>query len=427
MAMSFLHVDNEKLAFGFASDLLGSRWRVQGRTGRLVDLVVREGSPYPTIEGAIIKTGGKKHFVSQEKLTAAEQAGPRAFSLATDDLKDPGLDGEVFLLGEVLMDKQVVDTLGAKVERVNDVHLLYYRDKIHLVHVDVGFTGLLRRLGVEPAAARLSSLVGRKPKDEWISWRHIQPFHEKSGHGRIRLDVDVTRIKELHPGELADILEDLSKDERTAILSHVDAETAAGALEEIEPELGAQLVEQLDPAVAADIIEEMEPSLAADLIEEVDEEAEQEIKQAMDGESRREIEALQAFEKDTAGALMTTNYLSLAPEATVAEALRQIRAQSAEVEYVYYLYLVQPDGVLAGVVNLRQLILAEPQTELASLVGSRLVFVHPETDWQEVAEVFYKYNFPALPVVDREQRLMGIILYKHSFDELAGYYYRMAG
>jgi len=238
--------------------------------------------------------------------------------------------------------------------------------------------------------------------------------------------VDHARLKELHPGELADILEELNKDERVALLQTVDAETAANALEEVEPELGAAIVEDLDPEVAADILEEMEPSLATDLIKEVSKERKEVIKDRMEAEEWQELKLLETFEEKTAGALMTTEYLALSEEATVQDALDLIKRSADEVEIFHYVFLVDRQNRLTGTVGLRKLITSPPETALRDIAPSRIVSVHPEDTLETVAELFYKYNFLALPVVDAEGRLLGIIGYKHSFDQLVGYYYKEA-
>lgn len=419
--------DPGPFAFSFASQLLALKVREDGRrVGRVRDLLARRGGLYPEVEGLLVRYKGRDMMLPFSSVASSALEPGGTVTVRSSDLVEPPLDREHFLVRDVLLDKQILDVQGAKIERVNDVHLLSVPGKTYVVHVDVGFTGLLRRLGVETGVRRLARLFGKELKDEMISWKHVQTFEEEAGPGPIRLAVDHARLKELHPGELADILEELNKDERVALLQTVDAETAANALEEVEPELGAAIVEDLDPEVAADILEEMEPSLATDLIKEVSEERKEVIKDKMEEQEWQELKLLETFEEKTAGALMTTEYLALTDQATVQDALDLIKRSADEVEIFHYVFLVDGQNRLTGTVGLRRLITSPPETAVRDIATSRIISVHPKDTLEKVADLFYKYNFLALPVVDAEGRLLGIIGYKHSFDQLVGYYYKEA-
>ncbi len=414
-------------AFLFVSHLLSLKVRENGRRlGRVRDLLARRTGLYPEIEGLLVRYKGKDMMVPWSLVPAQSVGEARTITVQSADLVEPPLDKDHFLVRDVLLDKQILDVQGAKVERVNDVHLLSVAGKTYVVHVDVGVTGLLRRLGVETSARRVARLFKKQLKDEMISWKHVQTFEEHSGPGPIRLAADHVRLKELHPGELAEILEELNKEDRVALLHTVDPEIAADALEEVEPELGAAIVEDLDPEVAADILEEMEPSRATDLFKEVSRERKEVIKDRMEEEEWKEIRLLETYEEKTAGSLMSTEFLSLSENATVAEALELITSAADEVDIFYYVYLVDETSRLKGTVGLRKLLTTPKHTPLQEIASSRIVSVRPEEDLREVAELFYKYNFLALPVVDQEGRLLGIIGFKHSFDQLVPYYYKEA-
>jgi magnesium transporter len=425
MSINYFQETGGAFVFGFASMLIGKPVIDSGhRVGRVRDLVARRGGMYPQVEGAVVRKNGKDLFLPIESFLK-DLFDPRGGLKANArDLRELIIDDQHFLVRNVLMDKQIVDVQGAKVERVNDVHLLTVENHTYLVHVDVGFTGLLRRLGFEDGIKGLAKLFGRVMRDEMISWRYVQTLTEGEGPGPVRLAIDQATIKELHPGELADILEDLSKDERVALLHTVDTETAANALEEVEPELGASIVKGLDPTVAADIIEEMEPSAAADIFEELPEAHQAVIMRAMEPDERDEIQMLQTFEERTSGALMTTDFLTLPPDKTVSDALQLIRESAEMVELIQYIYLTDQKDRLLGAVSIKRLILSNPVDTLESLATPRVVSVKPDDSRETVAEMFYKYNFSAIPVVDESEKLIGIISYKHSFDELVPYYYR---
>jgi magnesium transporter len=428
MAQTIMHEDGHAYRFGFASQLIGRAVRSDGKKGgRIKDLIVTRIKPYPEIVGLVVRRNKRDYYVPMTQIGDWDNMSKGRVSLPLPETEFAFGNDSRFSLKDVLMDKQVVDTQGAKVERINDVQLLLLQGRTYVVHVDVGFTGLLRRLGFEGVARGVAGIFGKSLADDMISWKHVQTLEEGGGPGPVRLLVDHAELKSLHPGEMADILEDLDKDERVALLHSVDIETAAEALEEVEPELGAAIMQDLDPEVAADIMEEIEPSVAADIFEDIPAEQQEIIKSRMVEEEREELEKLQTFsEKETAGALMTTDYIALSPTATVADALRLIRASSDTVELIHYAFLVDGSDHLQGVVSLRSLIISKPETPLNELAGDRLISVQLDDGWVEVARQFHKYNFLALPVLDEDRKVQGIITFQHSFDELIPFYHKEA-
>jgi CBS domain-containing protein len=419
--------DDGAFLFVFASHLIGRPLTEEGRRiGRVRDILVRRRPPYPELAGLVITTQGREHFLPISKIQIMGLVPGQPIVAQSADIVPQAADKALFSVRQVLMDKQIVDVEGAKVKRVNDVHLLLTREKAFLVHVDVGFSGILRRLGFEREVGLLAQLFGKKLKDELISWKHVMTLEEGFGPGTIRLAAHHDQLPELHPGELADILEDLSQNERLAILHSVDVETSANALEEVEPELGAAIMEDLDPELAADIMEEMEPAVAVDILNEVEETQRVAIKRHMEADERQEIEQLEHFHEETAGGLMSTDFLAITPDKTVADALTLIRESARDVDLIYYVFLIDDAGRLGGVVGIRNLLCAEPTSRLADLPRHRTIAVKPEDDWKEVAEMFYKYSFFALPVVDHEEKLLGVIGFRHCFDELIPYYAKEA-
>lgn len=408
-------------SFLYVSEILGRRVvDPSGRfLGKIADLLAVTGEMYPIVRGLVI--GGKLIGRKLAPIPAAElQRLRRGTPLIVDpaNLQDLSLDPHDFLIRELLLDQQIVDVQGAKVERVNDVHLLA-TDRVWIVHVDVGFTGLLRRLGAEGTVRRAWRLSGRELKDELIAWKFVQPLAEVEEPGHpIRLKVEHAKIRDLHPGEIADILEDLGKDEQAMILGSLGPEAAADALEEAEEETQAAVIAQLEPSVAADILEEMDPSEAADILTSLPEAQTEEIIAELEAPEREQIEQLIAYEEKTAAALMTPEFVSIPREATVEEAMAEVRRMAPEIEGIYYAYVLEPDGKLVGVTTLRTLLRNEPEMKVAEIMETRLVTVRPEEEPKEVAEIFQKYNFLGCPVVDEEMRMMGVILIKHAFDEL---------
>lgn len=412
----------------YLSSFLGrpARSRKLGTSmGRIWDMVATLTGLYPQIRGLVLRHRDT-HVLYPA--TAEEMFGILAGkSLSVDEsrIEPLKLGPDDFSLRDQLWDKQVVDVEGAKVVRVNDVHLLV-GSRQWVVHVDVGFSGLLRRLGWETPVKGLSGLLGRKITDELISWKFVQIVSTgEQVKAPVRLTVGAQRMADLHPGELADIIEDLDASQRRAVVDAMDVETAAEALEEVDEEVQKSIIESMDPERAADILEEMEPSEAADLLAQLDEEASSVIIEAFEEEEEKaEVLELMGYSEDTAGALMTTDFLEIHADCTVGEAIETVRREAEEVESIYYVYIHDDDGKLIGAVSLRRLIQTDPNLQVGNVIQGRLVSVSLNAQVPEIAETFLRYNFLFLPVVDEDEMLKGVISFKSAFDELLPQVYK---
>ena len=313
------------------------------------------------------------------------------------------LQPDEIYMGKWLMDKQIIDLKGSKVVRVNDIRLFWLqgRDQKHLVlnAVDIGMRGLARRLGVE--------FLFRRLENHLVWWEFIQ--HPEDKTGSLRLSKEKQYLDQLHPADLAEIIEDLDYKKRADFIEDLDVEVAAEAFAEMELDTQIEILEHMNSQQASDLLEEMPPDEAADLLAELPEEKSEELLNLMEREEAQEVRELMVYEEGTAGALMTPEYLALSPEITVAEAFTQLRRLAAEAETIYYLYLVKADQTLCGIISLRELLMAEPEAQLQDIMQTRLISVQSEDDEQEVAETVNKYNLLAIPVVDEENRMLGII------------------
>jgi len=318
----------------------------------------------------------------------------------------------LFFLERDLLDQQVIDVFGRKVVRVNDVDLHQDSNAQHPVlrvgSVDVGARGAVRRLlkGVVPLPAL--QLLLRKIPPRTIPWDFVDLI-ETDPARRVKLKISHERLARLHPADIADIVEDLAPDEREAVFETLDEDVAADALEEVEPKVQKAIIESLDSDRVADIVEEMQPDAAADLLADLPEERTSEILQEMAPQEREEMVELMEFEEDTAAGRMNTDYLALPVTASAHDAIESLRHFEGGVETVSTVYLVDSQGTLVGAVPLVNLVLAKPDQPLLSLVQEPLISTHAGADEKEVAELFDKYNLMALPVVDDNKRLTGVI------------------
>jgi len=404
--------------FYFFSDFLnrGVYFPSGQRIGRISDLVAIREEPYPMVIGMVIRSKGKKFYLPWEKIGQIE---PRI--LLNEDrlpaLPSPLPEKESVFLREEVMDKQIVDTYGAKVVRVNDLHFLRVNSHLRLVHVDVGFRGLMRRVGWERVVDRLLQwLFSYVLPNQFISWKYVQLL---SGSDLLHLSVSQKKLSHLHPADLADIMEELSSRERSAIFHALDTETAAEALEEIDPKIQKSLIEEIPVEKASDIVEEMSPSEAADLLADLPEERAKEILEGMEKEKAEDLRELLIHSEETAGGLMTTAYLSLPPEVTVETAISRLKAEAPNLDIMDYIFVVDEEEELRGVVSIRDLLTAHSHQTLSEISPSRVVSVKPDADQKEVVDAFAKYGFRALPVVDEGGHLKGVIGFRSVLDVLA--------
>ena len=410
----------EPQVFLFLSQILGTGIiDSDGRpVGKIVDLVANLAEPYPPVTGVLFKSGSGKtpSLIAWHQIN---ETGNRfqANLLLPEDFREPALSDDELLLKETLLDKQIVDTNGAKVRRVNDLQFLKARKGLHLVHVDVGFRGLMRRVGMERFMdALLHGLFDYSLTDQFISWKFVQPL---ASPDLLRLKITQSRLAQLHPADLADIIEELDINQRTAVFQSLDVETAAETLEETDPKIQVSLIEDLDAAEASDIIEEMSPSEAADLLQDLPKDTAQDILKEMEQESAEDIIELMAHPEETAGGLMTTAFLSFVPSVTTGEAIRAIRDGAEEMDLIYYVYVTDEDRRLLGVISLRDLLVAEPETRLAEIMDTRVVAVPLDEEKDKIASHFAKYGMMAIPVVDGDNRIEGTILFKSLLEIIA--------
>jgi CBS domain-containing protein len=412
---------DEERRFIYVSELLGHAvTRADGRRlGRLADLKVRLGESFPKVVALHVRLGWKR-AVSLDWPEVASFSGDRIVlrPCAEDKLCRPEVRTEEMLLKEELMDKQVVDTSGAKIERVNDVHLLVIGHDLRLVHVDIGKRGILRRLGLlRPVEAMTRWFFEYEFPEVLVSWKYIQPLGSDLHRAELKLNLAVRGLRDLHPSDLADILEDLDRENQKRIFKTLDLETAADTLQEAEPWLQRSLIEAAPVEKASDLLEEMEPDKATDLLAELSEDRKRKLIQTMEKPSRELIQELLTHKAGTAGSIMTTDFIAVRDDQTVGDAITEFRKSTHPLESVAYIYVTDDAGHLLGVITLRHLLLMDKETPVRTLMNPHLFKVETGDPVDEVAELFGKYKFLMLPVVDDENILSGVITFQDIMQE----------
>src|SRR6266511_4225404 len=395
---------------------------VHGKTGEVIgkleDLIVRIGDePYPPIAGLLVRDGRRRFFVPGGHLQAIN--GVARLSSSTVDLQ-PFMrrDGEVLLRKDVL-DHQIIDITGRRIVRVNDIQLAGIDGIYRLVGVDVSPQALLRRLGPRALSDRI---IGR----QIIDWNAAQYL---ASAAPVQLKVSYDRLSEINPVDLARIVDALSYRESAEIVAALDDETAAETLEEVSDERLADLLEGMDQERAADILEEMTPAAAADALEDLDDEVAEQLLARMEPEEAADVQALLAYAEDSAGRIMSTDFVRIGEGATVGDALALIRSLEEVPDPLLAVYVVEDHleegqpldrapanadeadelSYLRGIVRLRNLILADTATPLINLMDDDVPTVSPEDRAEDAAQVLAEYNLLAVPVLDEAGRMIGIV------------------
>ena len=383
--------------------------------GRVKDFVVVRGEPLPKISSIIIE---RKKGLLNLPWTVLNIFNKRIISANVygEALQSYELDEKDLLLVRDILDKQIVDVNGVKVVRVNDVKLEGYDTEAVLIAVDVGMRGILRRLGFERGGEDLMRLFKKHLPYNLISWNYIQPFEPKLT--KISLTVPRQMLSELHPADIADIISQVSHKEGATFFKDLDVDVAAEALSELKPETQVDIITGMDTDKAADIIEEMPPDEAADILSDLPVDKAKEILESIEKEEAEDIQELLSHEEDTAGGLMTNVFIAYPPETTVRKAIENFKKDAEEIEIVYYIYVIDTEEKLMGVVSLRDLLLADLDTKLSDIMETKVKTVTPETDEMEVAEIISKYNLVALPVVDIEGFILGIVTVDDVLDRI---------
>ena len=380
--------------------------------GRVRDFVVIKGDPLPRVSALILEEKKKRYCLEWEhvgifnrRIISSKVYAPRV------EPYDPSED--ILLIVRDIFDKQIVDADGARVVRVNDVQLEGQDSNACVTGVDVGIRGILRRLGVEKKSEQFYQLLGRTLPVNIIRWSFIQPLEPRLS--TISLTVPRQMISALHPADIADIISTMPPEQGIALFKGLDPNVAAEALPELHPELQKTIIEDIDRDYALEVVERMPPDEAADLIADLERDKAREILESIEEEEAQDIQELLAHEEDTAGGLMTTEYISCTPDLTIEEALEKFRIEAHEVESVYYIFIVEQDKLI-GITTLRDMILHLPQMKLSEIMETKLKTLPPDASQQEVAETISKYGLLAIPVVDDAGGLLGIV----TIDDVVG-------
>jgi magnesium transporter len=371
--------------------------------GKVNDLIARLGGEYPLVFGLRVRTPGRTHLdVSWDDVRAFETS--QVFLNDTVDGLEPYALGERdVLLARNVMDKQIVDLEDRRLIRVQDVELARVGTRLRVLGVDVSTSALLRRLGMW----RIADKVAQRRPPAVVPWSDVDLGSWKDPS--VRLRVSRSALVRLHPADLAEIAADLPPDEGVELLTHLEAAVAADTLEEMEPEDQARMLEALGLDRAAELFDRMSPDDAADLINFLSRADGEALLARLPQEEADEIRSLLSFEQESAGGLMTTEFFQVDGGELAGDVIERLRHRSLDEEHAHHIFVVDEEGLLIGDLTVYELVIADPRTPVADLMRREPISVRTDGDQDEVVEAIMKYNLLAVPVVDEQGLLRGVI------------------
>lgn len=390
------------------------------RFGKLAEVIVSPAEPLPVVSAYQIKTEDGAVFVPWDMVRIGPDAREATLVRPYAQMQPYKIDEHDFSLVRDVLDKQIVDVHDYRVVRVNDIRLQEFSDgRLALLGVDPGVRGLVRRLGLENAVGGLTKLLHLpQAPDQFIAWNDVEslPTHNKGEP--LKLKVSHEKLARLHPADIGDILNQLDPAHRKELLESLDIETAAVALAEADEDVQVAALRHLDEERAADILEEMPADEAADVLGDMDKAHREDLLGRMDANDRDNVEELLEYGDESAGGLMTNEYVAIKQELTAQETIDTLRALEPEAETIYYVYVVDNEDHLVGVISLRDLIVAKPDQRVSEFMIRNVVSIHVDASVHDVAHKFERYKLLAIPVIDDLKELQGIITIDDTLEKM---------
>lgn len=375
--------------------------------GKIKELIVDVSFIRPKLIAMKLKIGNKTKIIDFSNISIAEKDGHYLINCDKFEVIDVTELNTMNLVKNVL-DKQIVDMYGRKVVRVNDLRLAILSNGTYVVAVDVGMEGILRRLAVAKHIKRLLKPFGKNVPGKLILWEEVETIGVSNSD--IKLTKPQSKLATLHPSDLADIIEDLDDKTQREIFASLDQEKAADVLEELDTDAQINILENLSIEKAADVLELMPADEVADILDEMEEDKAEELLSEMEEESSDEVRELMEYADNTVGSLMNTDYISFNQNLTVDETLNDLRKQKPESDTIYYLYVLDDNEKLISTVSLRDIVISQPEVKLYEIMNKKVIYVYDNDKIDTIAEIISKYSLLAVPVVDENMKMMGMVV-----------------
>jgi flagellar motility protein MotE (MotC chaperone)/sporulation protein YlmC with PRC-barrel domain len=380
--------------------------------GHLVDLAINPSQNSFQVAHFHVMTPQKQLMcIAREQISTISVRATQT-SVPAGEIVCSAPDEGLICVKKDVLDQQIIDVNDQKVVRVIDVDFdiqpCEKHTELRILAVNVGAAAAVRRLLQGFVAKHRIRTITSVLPTKTIPWEFVNLI-EPDPARRVKLRISYNRLEQLHPADLADILEELSRDEQRSVIESLDDEIAAEAVSEIPTRMQVALLNSLSAGKAADIVEEMAPDEAADVLQELPPETSAEVLANMETEEANEVRELLGFEENTAGGFMTTEFIVLREVATVEDAIEALKNFTGPLESIHAVYLISNSLVLTRVVPVARLLVADRNDILGSLVTEPVISVPFHADKKTVINMFYKYNLLSLPVVDDNRRLLGVV------------------
>ncbi|KEI06642.1 magnesium transporter [Clostridium botulinum] len=384
--------------------------------GKLMDIYVTTGEGYPKAIGYKVKKGGEIYNYEFRNIEVFNDIGK--FVIKVRGVKDIIPWAYSYLLSEHLLDKQIVDVNGKKVVRVNDLIMASITSDIRVIAVETGFLALSRRRGFEGIVKCFYKLFKKPIYDKTIMWDDVESLEMIDDS--LKISVPYKRISELHPADIADILEELDLKYRNKIFESLDEHLAADTLEEIEPEIQADILETMNQSKMSRILNNMSNDEIADILEEVDEEMAEKLLITLQTEDEEKVRDLMRYEEETVGSVMNTDFVAFNVNITAAETIELLKEIHPEEKISYNIYITDQKEKLEGVVPFRQLIFCDGNMKLRDIMKKEFIKLKDDENIDSAITKFVKYDLITIPVINKEQKLQGIVIVNDIVEEYLG-------
>lgn len=389
------------------------------KIGTISDLAISTGEVFPRITSLAFQGPGKVPFmISWRKYVDEFDDDGIRLAVESHDIRFSYLQPDEVLLARDLLNRQIVDTQGMKVVRVNDLKLSVSGSQLRLLGAEVGTRGILRGLApwIERAVVAVAKAFNKRIDEQIIAWNYMDLLDRDLSE--VQLSVTHKRLDELHPADVADILEQLDPQQRATVFEHLDDAQATEAISEMEDEYQADFIEDLDDARAAGLLGSMDPDDAADIVRDLSYEKAETLLRLMGMEDATEIRRLLGYKDGTAGGMMTTQFVAVHEDTTVGETIEVLRELDEDHPTVHYVYVLDEYDRFTGVLSLRTLVLTDDAKPVGEVMYDDVISVPPEETEEDVAADIFKYDLPAMPVVDEHGVLLGIVTVDDAWDAI---------
>lgn len=389
------------------------------KLGTVSDLAISTGEVFPRITSLAFQGPGRVPFmISWRKYVGTFDENGITLKVDRSGIRFSYLQPEEVLLARDLLNQQIVDTQGMKVVRVNDLKLSESGSQLRLLGAEVGIRGILRALApwLERAAVALGRIARRPLEEQIIAWNYMDLLDRDLSE--VQLSVTHKRLDELHPADVADILEQLDPQQRANVFKHLDATQATEAISEMEDEYQAEFIDDLDDAQASALLGNMDPDDAADIVRDLPYEKAETLLRLMGVEDAHAIRRLLGYKDGTAGGMMTTQFVAVGESTTVSETIEVLRELPEDHPTVHYVYVLDEYEKLTGVISLRTLVLTDGAKPVKDIMYEEVISATPDETGEDVAADIFKYDIPAMPVVDEGGYLIGIVTTEDAWDEI---------